>query len=88
MKVKNGKVKIELDIYQIIEFDMNDKQRMKLIEYILYSMLKTKNIIKIEKKLLDGILEVVSLDSVSDERYKMTKDCVEYLKNVIDRNYE
>lgn len=80
MKLKNGKVKLEIDLLEVIEFEMSDKDRIKLIEYILYSLLKTKNIKKVELKLLDGILE----DAMENySYYEDIKDSVEILKNHI-----
>jgi hypothetical protein len=49
------KIKFEIDIVDAIEFNLNQKQRLKLVEYIIYNLLTGKNLSKFTRKFIEDI---------------------------------
>lgn len=68
-------IKITVDIPTLVEFDMNGKERLELIDYILYSLSTNKELNKFTKKFLDDLLAV-------EMEYEKREDVINAIKLV------
>lgn len=75
------KIKLALDLYSIVEFELNEKEKVELIEHLAYSTLSTKQLLKFEINVINGIKEVAIEQNEPKEIISALDKIVKYLKN-------